>query len=148
MSATFEKKYMCQTDLTPSFQIKNRKLFTQKRLRVLIKLELLYLVAHFLWWNQWLQLSLSLSLVQYFYVVLVTDWTFGSAELLGQTSSVQFGLNGRTFFCRTQNIFLYYIQCQWHTFIFLFCLWPTCTQGYHWSLSKIAKRMPTEQKLE
>ena len=37
--------------------------------------------------------------------VLVTDQTFGSAELFGQTSTVRFGPNDRTFFCRTQNFF-------------------------------------------
>ena len=36
---------------------------------------------------------------------LVIDRTFGSAELFGRTSTVQFGPNDRTFFCRTQNFF-------------------------------------------
>jgi hypothetical protein len=36
---------------------------------------------------------------------LVTDRTFCSAELFGQTSTVRFGPNDRTFFCRTQNFF-------------------------------------------
>ena len=53
--------------------------------------------------------------------VLVTDWTFGLTELFGRTFTVRFGPNDRTFFCRTQNFFLYYIQCQWHSFIFFFC---------------------------
>ena len=41
----------------------------------------------------------------------------------GRTSTVRFDPNDRTFFCRTQNFFssYYYIQCQWHPFIFLFC---------------------------
>ena len=42
---------------------------------------------------------------------VVTDRTFGSAELFGQTSTVWFGPNDRTFFCRTQNFFLYYMYC-------------------------------------
>ena len=53
---------------------------------------------------------------------LVIERTFGSAELFGRTSTVRFCPNDRTFFCRTQNFFLYYIQCQWHPFILLFCL--------------------------
>ena len=40
---------------------------------------------------------------------VVTDRTFGSAELFRRTSTVRFGPNDRTFFCRTQNFFLYYI---------------------------------------
>ena len=39
---------------------------------------------------------------------LVTDRTFGSAELFGRTSTA-FSPNDRTFFCRTHNFFLYYI---------------------------------------
>ena len=35
---------------------------------------------------------------------LVTDRTFGLAELFGRTSTVRFGPNDRTFFCRTQNL--------------------------------------------
>ena len=34
---------------------------------------------------------------------------FGLAELFGRTSTVWFGPNDRTFFCRIQNFFLYYI---------------------------------------
>ena len=49
---------------------------------------------------------------KYKYKILVTDQTFGSAELFGRTSTVRFGPNDKTFFCRTQNFF----------FIFLFCL--------------------------
>ena len=37
---------------------------------------------------------------------VVIERTFGSAELFGQTSTVRFGPNDRTFFCRTQNFFL------------------------------------------
>ena len=36
---------------------------------------------------------------------VVIDRTFGSAELFGRTSTVRFGPNDRTFFCRTQNFF-------------------------------------------
>ena len=36
---------------------------------------------------------------------VVIDRPFGSAELFGQTSTVRFGPNDRTFFCRTQNFF-------------------------------------------
>ena len=53
---------------------------------------------------------------------LVTEQTFGSSELFGRTSIVRFGPNDSTFFCRTPNFFLHYIQCQWPLFIFLFCL--------------------------
>ena len=74
---------------------------------------------------------------------LVTDQTFGSAELFGRTSTVRFGPNDRNFFCRTQNFF----SCQFNAngifSYFCFAKWPTCT----WSLGKIAKRMPTEPKL-
>jgi len=42
----------------------------------------------------------------------VTERTFGSAELFGRTSTVRFGPNDRTFFCRTPNF----------SFKFLFCL--------------------------
>ena len=40
---------------------------------------------------------------------VVTDRTFGLAEQFGQISTVWFGPNERTFFCRTQNFFLSYI---------------------------------------
>jgi hypothetical protein len=36
---------------------------------------------------------------------VVTDRTLGLAELFGRTSTVQFGPNDRTFFCRRQNFF-------------------------------------------
>ena len=36
---------------------------------------------------------------------VVTDQTFGSAELFVRTSTVRFGPNDRTFFYRTQNFF-------------------------------------------
>ena len=36
---------------------------------------------------------------------VVTDQMFGSAKLFGWTSTVRFGPNDRTFFCRTQNFF-------------------------------------------
>ena len=39
---------------------------------------------------------------------LLADRKFGSAEMFDQTSTVWFGPNDRTFFCRTQNFFLYY----------------------------------------
>ena len=38
---------------------------------------------------------------------VVTDWTFGLAELFGRTFTVRFGPNDRTFFCRTQNLFFH-----------------------------------------
>ena len=38
-------------------------------------------------------------------IEVVIDRTFGSAELFGRTSTVRFGPNDRTFFCRTQNFF-------------------------------------------
>ena len=70
----------------------------------------------------------------------MTNRKFGSAELFGRTSAVQFGPNDRTFFCRAQNFFSFHIQCQWHPFIFLFCL---VNQTYEaLSLGKIVKRMP------
>ena len=37
---------------------------------------------------------------------VVIDQTFGSAELFGRTFTMRFGPNDRTFFCRTQNIFV------------------------------------------
>jgi hypothetical protein len=40
-------------------------------------------------------------------IKLVIDRTFGSAELFGRTSTVRFGPNDRTFFCRTQNFFCF-----------------------------------------
>ena len=40
---------------------------------------------------------------------LLIDRTFGSAELFGRTFTVRFSPNDRTFFCRTQNFFSYYI---------------------------------------
>ena len=77
---------------------------------------------------------------------VVTNRTFGLAKLFCRTSSVRFGPNDRTFFCRTQNFFSYQILCQWHPFIFLFCFMThICC---HWPLWKIARRMPTEPKLE
>ena len=55
--------------------------------------------------------------------LVVTDQTFRLAKLFGRTSTVRFGPNDRTFFCRTQNFFFSYnIQCRWHSFILLFCL--------------------------
>ena len=38
------------------------------------------------------------------------DRTFGSAKLFGQTSTVRFGPNDRTFFCRTQNFFFFILH--------------------------------------
>ena len=60
-------------------------------------------------------------LCRFFICRLVIERTFGSAKLFGRTSTVRFGPNDRTFFCRTQNFFSYYSQCQWHLLIFLFC---------------------------
>merc|ERR1712051_648729 len=75
---------------------------------------------------------------------LVTDQTFGSSELFSRTSTVWFGPNDRTFFCRTQNFFSYQILCRWHPFILLFCFMTH--MHCHWHLGKVAKRMPTEPK--
>ena len=74
------------------------------------------------WWTQSFQIEtwlisvipiyghLRRSICSTYKYMLVTEQTFGLAELFGQTSTVQFGSNDRTFFCRTQNIFfLYYI---------------------------------------
>ena len=36
---------------------------------------------------------------------VVIERTFSSAELFGRTSTVRYGPNDRTFFCRTQNFF-------------------------------------------
>jgi hypothetical protein len=68
---------------------------------------------------------------------VVIDRTFGSAELFGRTSTVRFGPNDRTFFCRTQNFFsiLHSMPMAWYPF-------------HHWSLGNIAKRGLTEPKLE
>ena len=38
-------------------------------------------------------------------LAVVTDRKFSSAELFGRTSTVRFGTNDRTFFCKTQNFF-------------------------------------------
>ena len=70
---------------------------------------------------------------------LVIDRIFGSAKLFGRTFTLWFGPNDRTFFCRTQNFFSYYIQCQWQPFIFLFCL---MTHMF------VALSLPTKPKLE
>ena len=42
-------------------------------------------------------------------IILVTDWTFGLAELFGQTSTVWFSPNDSTFSCKTQKFLLYYL---------------------------------------
>ena len=70
-------------------------------------------------------------------IVVMTDRTFGLAKLFSQTSTVQSGPNDRTYFCRTQNFFSY----------FRFAWWTTYTWPYHWSLGKIAKKMPRERQL-
>jgi hypothetical protein len=72
--------------------------------------------------------------------VVVTDRTFGSAELLlcGSAQMTElFSAEHRTFFHITFNAngILSY---------FCFAKWPTCM----WSSGKIANRMPTESKLE
>jgi hypothetical protein len=43
-----------------------------------------------------------------FLFFVVIEQTFGLAEQFGWTSTVRFGPNDRTFFCRTQNFFSYY----------------------------------------
>ena len=85
--------------------------------------------------------------VGYFFFI-VTDWTLGSAQLFGRTSTMRFGPNDRTFFCRTQNFF-FRITFNANGILSYFCFakWPTCMRRYHWS-SVIAKWMPREPKLE
>ena len=71
--------------------------------------------------------------------------TFGSAELFGRTSTVRFGPNDRTFFCRTQNFFFVLhsmSMASFHTFVLL------NDQHVIIVIGKIAKRMSTEPKLE
>ena len=41
----------------------------------------------------------------------MTNWTFSLAELFVWTTTVWFSPNNKTFFCITQNFFLYYIYC-------------------------------------
>jgi hypothetical protein len=49
---------------------------------------------------------------------VVTDRTFGSAKLLLCGSAQMTEL----FSAEHKTLFLYYVQCQWYLFIFLFCL--------------------------
>ena len=63
------------------------------------------------WFLPW-----ATSLVTSF--IVVTDRTFGSAELLLCSSAKMTEL----FSAEHRTFFWYYIQCQWHPFIFLFCL--------------------------
>ena len=54
--------------------------------------------------------------------MIVIDRTFGSAELFGRTSTVRFGPNDRTFFCRTQNLFFVLhsmLMASFHIFVLL-----------------------------
>ena len=75
---------------------------------------------------------------------VVIDRTFGSAEKFGRTSTVRFGPNDRTFFCRTQNFFVLHSMpmASFHTFVLL------NDQHVIIVIGKIAKRMSTEPKLE
>ena len=51
-------------------------------------------------------------------------------------------------FSAEDRTFLYYIQCQWHPFIFLFCLMTHMYAALSLVLiGKIAKRLPTELKV-
>ena len=75
---------------------------------------------------------------------LVTDQKFGSAELFGRTSTVRFGQNDRTFFCRTQNFFC--IKFNANGILSFFLLNDPHVSSV--IIGKIAKRMSTEQKLE
>ena len=62
-----------------------------------------------------------------------------------QTSTVWFGPNDRTFFCRTQNFFFVLhsmSMASFHTFVLL------KDQHFIIVIGKIAKRMSTEPKLE
>ena len=70
-----------------------------------------------------LRVSLTLF-VSRFDQEVVTDRTFVLTQMFGRTSTVRFGPNDRTFFCRTQNFFFRntYIQYQWHPFIFFVLL--------------------------
>ena len=76
---------------------------------------------------------------------LVIERTFGSAELLlwGSAQMTElFSVEHRTFFP-------YYIQCQWHPFIFLFFLHDPHVQDVIIGLyEKKHQRMSTEPKLE
>ena len=77
--------------------------------------------------------------------MLVIDRTFGSAELFGRTSTVRFGPNDRTFFCRTQNFFFVLhsmSMASFHTFVLLNDIHSIKV------IAKVAKRMLTEPKLE
>ena len=68
---------------------------------------------------------------------VVTDRTFGSAELLlcGSAQMTElFSAEHRTFFVLNSMP--------------MASLWTTCTKHYYCFLGKIAKRMPTEPKLE
>ena len=81
--------------------------------------------------------------------VIVTDRTFGSAELFGWTVRLNFYCAVRPkwqnfFLQNTEPFFRITFNANGILSYFCFAKWPTCT----WSLGKIAKRMPTEPKLE
>ena len=79
---------------------------------------------HWCWWNHGLFWGL--------FIFFLPNTSDRPNVPFGRTSNVRFGPNDRTFFCRTQNLFSYYIQCQWHPFIFLFC-WMTGQQSQKWN---------------
>ena len=56
------------------------------------------------------------------HLVIVTDRTFGSAELFGRTSTVRFGPNDITFFCRTLNLLIVLHSMPMASFHIFFCL--------------------------
>ena len=61
----------------------------------------------------------------------------------GRTYTVRFGPNDRPFFCRTGKLFFALHSMPMASFHILVLL-----NEPHWSSGKIAKRMPTEPKLE
>ena len=78
-------------------------------------------------------------------ILYVCVWVEWPTELFGRTSTLRFGPNDRTLFCRTQNLFCR-ITFNANGILTYFCFakWPSCTL----SLGQIAKRMPTEPKFE
>ena len=92
-----------------------------------------YSRAEIIWGNTVFNIAMTLKS---WWGLVVTNQTFGLVKLFGQTSAVLFGPNDRTFFLQnTEHFFLYYMQCWWHSFIYLFCLNEphVYTWCYHWS---------------
>ena len=74
---------------------------------------------------------------------------FGSAELFGPTSIVGFGPNDRTFFCRNRTFFFVLHSMPMASFhIFVFLMTHMYMALSLVLIGEIAKRMPTEPKLE